>query len=469
VSLEPIGIVTLLVGFFCLMFGTTATIGAAAVGSVFGAAAAFTVGAANIQPGHLLLGFVFVSILVNRRETQALLMAVRPCTPGFWFVLLVIYGVLTAYFMPRLFAGTTNIIPLGSTDMPSTGGTLPLGPVSSNLTQSIYVIGGLLCFAMTSAAASTPRGFERVFTAILAYCIANILFALIDIGTTATGTANLLRFMRNAQYTLHTDDQVAGMKRIVGSFTEASVFARSTLGAASFSGTLWLCGIRRGLTGTLAASSLAALVLSTSSTGLGGFFVVAALLYATALSLFGRTAKSATTVFTVVFVPLIAVTAVLVVAITPSLSTTAMDYLNLVIFNKSVSDSGIERDSWNAVAAHNIIDSYWLGLGIGTVRASSFIIALLASVGIPGALLYGTFLWGVLRKKGGQPGNFSHDVHLAARNGCLGLLLGDMLAGPVVDQGVIFYMMAALATATPEWVMHGRGPGGVQEIEGAMR
>src|SRR5713226_5318658 len=87
---------------------------------------------------------------------------------------------------------------------------------------------------------------------LISFAAGNVLFALLDLGTYATGTQWLLDFMRNALYTLHFEEEVAGLKRIVGSFTEASVFAGSTLGALGYTGTLWLCGRRPMLTGTLA-------------------------------------------------------------------------------------------------------------------------------------------------------------------------------------------------------------------------
>lgn len=447
--IAPIGILTIAAALFCLLLGNGATVRILSVSAVLGSAAALLVGATNIQPGHLVLGFLLVSVLARPRDTAAMLAALSAPRPGFWLAALTVYGVLSAYFAPRLFAGMTNIIPLGSTAFADTGGTQPLGPVSSNLTQSIYLVGGLLCFAMTSAVASTERGFADVTAALFAYCVANLVFALIDLGTAATGTEGLLEFIRNAQYTLHVDDRVGGMKRIVGSFTEASSFARSTLGVLGFTGTLWLCGIRPRWSGLLAAASIAALVLSTSSTGLAGLVVMAAVLTVTALSLFGRLPDNRPAVLLLVLLPVVALALLLFIAIIPSLSSTVADYVDLVVLGKFETSSGIERNSWNVIALQNIFDSFGLGVGLGTIRASSFAMALLASVGVPGALCYLAFLWGCLRSKGGRPGSFASAARLAARNGCLGLLVGDLMVGPVIDQGIFFYMLAALAAAAP--------------------
>src|SRR5262249_51825705 len=162
-------------------------------------------------------------------------------------------GVASAALAPRLLTGNIVIFPIGSSDYASTGSTVPLGPVSGNLTQSIYLIADLVCFAITAAIASTPAGFQTISRALLVCAAANILLAFLDIGTYNTGTGWLLDFMRNAQYTLRFDDEVSGMKRIVGSFTEASAFARTTLGLAAFTGTLWVCGRTPALTAPLTA------------------------------------------------------------------------------------------------------------------------------------------------------------------------------------------------------------------------
>lgn len=223
-NIEPIGIATVLVGLFCLFLGNGATVWALAVASVFGSAAAVIVGGANIQPGHVILGFLALGTVTRREEMGAFLDALRPGTPAFWFLALVAYGIACAYFSPRLLAGATQIVPLGTTVYGDTGSTVPLAPVSSNLTQSLYMIGDLLCLAMISAVARTQQGFDSVVVGLVAYSAASMIFVLIDIGTFSTGTQSFLSFMRNAQYTLHTEEQVAGMKRIVGSFTEASAF-----------------------------------------------------------------------------------------------------------------------------------------------------------------------------------------------------------------------------------------------------
>lgn len=449
-SIEPIGLLTIIIGVLCLGLGYLATATTFVVATLFGAAAAILIGAANIQPAHLFLAFLAATALARRREAAGAVRAVHMPEPGFWLMCLVIYGLISAILLPRLLAGSTQIIPLGASEYADTGSTVPLGPVSSNFTQSVYLSADLICFAMIVAIASTYAGFAAITTALVAYAAGNVLFAFLDLATYSSDTQWLLDFMRNARYTLHIEEQVTGLKRIVGSFTEASAFAHSTLGALGFTGTLWICGYRPALTGTLAMVSLVLVVLSTSSTGLAGTPPVLAILYATALMRRGVRLSKPFSSAAVLCAPLLVIAAVLALQLSDEASKPISDYIDATIFNKLESDSGIDRSTWNTVALQNFFDSYGLGVGLGTVRTSSFPVALLANVGVAGTILYLLFLASAFGRSRGTPRSIWSDVRLAARNACLGLVIADAFAAPTVDQGLLFYVLAGLACAEPE-------------------
>src|SRR5438132_13928506 len=119
-----------------------------------------------MRPAHVLLAFLAASILIRRAEAARAIEAMRLPEPGFWLACLVVYGVITGYLMPRLLAGSTQIIPLGiSLEYAATGSTVPLGPVSSNLTQAIYLVGDVICFVMIAAITSTQSGFAVITAA----------------------------------------------------------------------------------------------------------------------------------------------------------------------------------------------------------------------------------------------------------------------------------------------------------------
>lgn len=449
-SIAPIGLVTIVAGLLCLLLGYRGAFTTLVVSTLFGAAAALLIGPANIQPAHLLLGFVAAAMLMHGHETADAIGALRFPEPGFWLLCLVLYGVASAVLAPRLLGGNIPIIPLGSSAYASTGSTVPLGPVSSNFTQSVYLVADLICFAVTASIASRPAGFETITRALLLCAAANILLAFLDIGTYMTGTSWLLDFMRNAQYALHFDDEVTGMKRIVGSFTEASSFARTTLGLTAFTGTLWVCGRSPALTGPLAAISLVLVILSTSSTGLAGAPLVLLIIYVTAAMRSGFQMNHPYRSAALLCAPLVAIAAVLAISLNDAASETVRNYFDILIFNKSTSESGIERGSWNTFALQNFFDSYGIGVGLGTSRASSFPLALLSNVGVAGTLFYLLFIGTAFLGRRGAPMSGPSDVRLAARNACLGLIIGDTFAAPTVEQGLLFYILVGMACALPE-------------------
>lgn len=447
-SIAFIGILSVVVGFSSFLLGNAALVRMLAISAVLGAAAALFIGAANIPPAHVLLGFLALGVLADRSTANDFFRTFHVGKPGFWLLLLLIYGIVSAYFAPRLFAESTDIIPLGRSSYAETGSTVPLGPVSSNMTQSVYLISDVLCFGLVAAVAAKPEGFDFVLKALIAYCVANFVFALVDLMTYLTGTASLMSFMRNIRYVLHVDDHVAGMKRIVGSFTEASSFARSTLGVLGFSGTLWLAGYRPALTGMLTFSAMVLVVMSTSSTGLAGAPVVMLLLYLTGLQLALMYGLHGHSLFFMLMAPLCVLAVVLLVAIDSTTWNQIYDYVNLVVLDKASSSSGVQRGGWNDIAWENFTQSYGLGVGLGTVRTSSLLYALLAGVGIPGAFFYFAFCFTSF--VGRRAASFhEHTVRIAARNGCLGLLVGDLVVSPSIDQGLFFFMLAALAAASP--------------------
>jgi hypothetical protein len=448
-SIEPIGIFTVLLGLYSLASGYASTATVFVVMTLFGSAAAILAGAANVQPAHLFLLFLAIATFGNGTRWPVALKMLHFGQAGFWLALLAVYGAASAYFLPRFFAGESMIIPLGVSEYPSSGGTVPLGPVSSNLTQTIYIAADVVCFLTILALGSTRTGFMAVVNGLIAYAGFNVFFAMLDLATSATGTQDLLQFMRNASYAFHENETVYGMKRIVGSWPETSAFAGTTLGALGFTGTMWLCARKSGWTGPLALASLLLIVLSTSSTGLVAAPVCLAILYMTALVRSGVTRGSRHSAAVALLAPPFAVVCVLVVIIHQSLYNLVHEYVDLLVLSKATSDSGLERGSWNTYGLQNFWDSWGLGVGLGTSRTSSFPVAVLSNVGVPGAIFFSLFALSALCPSHDARRTFESDVRLAARNGCLCLLVGAVASGATIDLGLLFFILAGLASSKP--------------------
>jgi hypothetical protein len=449
-NLEPVGIFTVVVGMICVLFGYTATVIAFAVFTVFGGAAAVLIGSAGIQPGHLFLAFLAFATLSYSAKSRIAVRTLRLGQPAMWLACLLVYGVILGYFAPRMLAKTMEIIPLGTSEYPATGGAVPLGPVSSNFTQAVYLTADLVTFILIVTVGSTMRGFRAVCWGVMSFAAANAMFGILDLATAGTPLQDMFSYIRNAQYTFHDDDMVAGVKRVVGSWTEASAFAGISLGAVGFTGTMWLCGRYSWTNAILFLVSSVLVIRSTSSTGLFGLPVCLCILYFASLSRCGGRTGTRTSAGIVLFAPPVVLLIGMLILLNEELYRQIYGYFDLLLFSKSTSASAIERGSWNLHGYQNFLASYGMGIGLGTARTSSFVFALLSNVGIPGTLFFGFFFLLAVMMPKEPPRTMVSDAHLAARNGCLCLLVGALVAGTTVDLGLLFFIMAGLASAVPE-------------------
>jgi hypothetical protein len=447
---EPIGIATLVAGLLCLAFGLRFATSVFACATLLGASAALTLpafGNANIQPAHLLLAFLVATFAIRRTLFRRMLGGIRFPRPGFWLAMTVLFAIVSAYYFPRVFAGVTEVFGL-HTDNGGHVVLTPLAPTSGNVTQSVYLIGDLICFITMYAYARGANGKRIITQAILICAVANLAFAAVDLATSATGTSEWLAFIRNATYRQLGDVDALGMKRIVGSFSEASAFGFATLGFFAFSMQLWLEGAYRRTALGIALLSLIALIFSTSTTAYVGMSMFLVLALTRCLTRMTAARATPQIVAFMLVLPLIIVGLAAVILLNDHLSAYAQATMQTALFDKLSSTSGIERSAWNAQALINFADTYGFGVGVGSLRASSLPIAVLGSMGVVGAMLYCIFLGSLFwRTDGAARSPLSAAVQRAARSACLALLIAAAFTSSLVDLGLPFFVLAALASA----------------------
>jgi hypothetical protein len=108
--------------------------------------------------------------------------------------------------------------------------------------------------------------------------------------------------------------------------------------------------------------------------------------------------------------------------------------------------SGIERSSWNSQAIQNFFDTYGFGAGNGSIRASSFPIAVLSSLGIYGTASYAMFLLSIWLKRQNAAWPEFQATRIAARSACLAWLLAASASASFIDLGLPFFAFAALGS-----------------------
>lgn len=448
-SIEPLGLLILILGLVALFRGPSFAFTIFIPCTLLGSAAAIASDTITIQPAHLLLGFLVVIVFSQRQYLNYAFKGLNFPQPGFWLLCTMLYGVVGAFLFPRIFAGATFINAIGRSDSGVVFYPIPLGPTSGNFTQSVYFCGDVICFLLCYSYGRTAVGFRCIFSALMYYSIGNIVFAVLDLATFWTGTTYLLDFIRNSGYALHTETVVLGLKRIVGSFTETSSFASATIGVLGFTGRLWLLNVIPSVTFPIALISLLLLLFSTSTTAYAAVPLLLMYLYfnSTWKILKGRAPLSVMAF--VLLSPLVLGTVVIVVLLEPSIAGSINDLMDVLVFDKSSSQSGIERGIWNDMALDNFVDTFGLGAGIGSVRASSFAIAMLANLGVLGSATYCLFLYKVLAVSKQASDQMTTNICTAARTACLGLLCSALVSGALIDLGLPFFVFAGLSCAVP--------------------
>ncbi len=459
-SFEWIGVATVLAGVLGLTYGRRLAIPLFLVSTLLGAAAASVLtglGSANLPPSHVLL--IFMCILAIQKPHRAFLRnAFSPRSGGVFLLLTAVYALVVAAFMPRLMAGLTDVFSIGRSDDGVSELVLtPLSPSSGNLTQSVYFIGNVACFAVFYAFARDGRGKIWIANGMIACGLLNIMFAAIDYVTFYTDTATYISFIRNASYTIHDTAEIVGIKRIIGSFTEASAFASITLALMAFSLTLWLNQYPSKIVGPLSFILFLALIFSTSTTAYVSVAVYALAVLIVSLMKTVRGGATTTRRRALVFIPACACLVVAAISADATLSNAVVDLIDQLVLQKGTTDSGLERGNWNSQALINFFDSYGIGLGVGSVRASSFLLAALATIGVLGSVTFCIFLISCLAAPRREGDPRSRSIKEAAASTCIALVISSSLVGTTVDLGLMFFACAGLAASpvtTRRWPRH---------------
>jgi hypothetical protein len=125
------------------------------------------------------------------------------------------------------------------------------------------------------------------------------------------------------------------------------------------------------------------------------------------------------------------------------------DFFQITLLRKLESSSGIERSSWNAQAWSNFTETFGVGVGLGSARASSFPLVVLSNLGALGALLFSVLVLLLLHSAFTRPPGAvtGQPVALAAGHALLASLIAASVSGTVFDLGMAFYAYAAAASA----------------------
>lgn len=412
----------------------------------FGAAAVFIVGGMSVLVFSasflMLLGLWTVKSLSGRDA------AIRFEFTSVLVVALCIYALLITIIGPRLFMGEIMVFSMDRNVMGYRlrwdvfSGLSPLVPTTGNISQLAYFLVTFAVFLM-SLSLARKTGPELIHKALVGAAVVNITLAAIDIA----GGGALLSLVQTATYSYLTDIQLLGVQRVTGGFPEASSFGGFTAVLAGYFIRLWF-STRNTLTGVLGAGNLIFGLLSLSST----FIVVAAgmsfiLALQFAIYLARGNGISARSKPFVLFLMLCGSVVAFVMVATP-VGTVALDFLDHLIFSKTDSVSGFERGKWAMRGLEIGVESYGLGIGLGSTRSNGILSVWISNFGFIGTFL---FLWiykNLLFARASAFANPEYKKYFTASGvGLTALIVGGLTTATTPDPGLHFALLAALSVA----------------------
>jgi hypothetical protein len=411
---------------------------------VANAAGTIAIGGVGIPPADLFLLVYCIRILSTKYGPRLVVQAVSPWGAGFTLCLLVTYGLFTAFFYPRLLQDVTEVIYTDrSVSEVLMGIPRPLAPGSGNITQSFHFVGGACAFAATYAYVKIARTpiFLWSFAALAGL---NIIFGVLDILTYNLGISYVLDFIRSGGYLVMIDQDFGTFRRVVGSFPEPSTFAAFSFVMFAAMFVMWLHGWGSYWVAFLLIANLMMIIFSTSTTGyaaLAVFLIVVPVWLAVAF-LSGRFVQKA---MTVAWVLCFAAAVGIVLLLLDLVPNSVYEVVNLTL-HKEESLSGMERSMTNVQAWNNFLDTYGLGVGLGSARASGFAYVLLSNMGIIGFLGFSIFLMQLLGPVQAVAGRDARTTVAVAKSQIITILLVSIISGGIFDLGLLFYVACAVVT-----------------------
>lgn len=366
--------------------------------------------------------------------------------------LFMIVSILITMFAPRLFVGQIDVIGL------NTAAVQLLVPSGTNFSQLVYLFFAYITVVALFLAMRTEEDRQTVMKALVLGGAVAVITGLLDLAAHGSG---LLEPFRNASYAMMTDQEIMGSQRIAGLMSEASAYGGLCV---FFGSTLYFLRpmlnpqgraaiLYWGVTGTV----LLMAALSTASSAFLGLGAFGAILAADWLrrALFVRVSAGRIRVFReFALVGCVLIALLLLFLMRPAMFQPAIDMVDKMVFQKAQSSSYAERSMWNTVSFRAFLDSWGVGVGVGSTRTSSWAIAVVASTGLAGIATMGGFLLQAFTRAGRHLSEGNRQALAGAKLALVVSLVPISVAGTLVDFGalnaVLFAVTAALGASAAE-------------------
>lgn len=455
-SLTLIGAAQFVIGFILLLFGTVPSmlvfvlVSALMMGS--SAINLPAIGNSSIPPVEFAAIFFAVRVfLPGSVRTADVAAALRA---NLLMILFVLYGVVGAILLPRLFAGQIDVVPMRVRALSRyesierfTYATQTLLPTSQNLTTTIYLIGTLMV-AVCAYVALVNKAAWR--TLVIAVAVVAVIHVVIGVASVAFPGSAVLNFFRNGAYA-QIDNNYRGFVRMNGIAPEASAYGGFGIAVFIFLFECWIRDVMPRLSGLAALLLALALACSTSSLAYLGLVAYAIIVLLRSI-VFPQTMRADRVIIIGAVMLILIVIATALMLWQPALANGFGDMITHFTLDKSQSLSSRQRQFWSLIGYQAFIQSYGLGIGAGSFRSSSLITAIMGSMGLIGIVCFTAYLIQVLKplrlSTYVTTGDPRTSVGAAASWVCIATMVPAAVGSPTPDPGVLFALFAGVALAT---------------------
>lgn len=366
----------------------------------------------------------------------------------FW----IIAAVATA-FMPRFFAGQIEVIPVRSDSFVTPA---LLFPTAQNVSQFVYITISTLTVVVFSQLLLRDGMRRHALNALTLGALVYVCTGLIDFASQYVALQPVLEVFRTASYALLTDNEVLDSRRIVGLMPEASAF-----GAVGISFLTALYFFRRAMPFGELRNKVAPILIcmlglsvwvSTSSAAYLGLALFIIAIVAEWIWRFIAVKRNPYLRIGLPFEFMLGATGagliLLILIAMPAIFTPILNMIDVMVFQKSTSSSFEERGMWTQVSWEALVASNWLGVGIGSTRASNFVVAMLSNAGLLGGIIYFMFVVRCLLFKPAQSGDLQGQaISSACRWAFLPAFCAMLTVGTTPDFGLFNAFLFGFATA----------------------
>jgi hypothetical protein len=372
------GVIFFISGAYCFLFAEDSLLGLLLIATVFEGASAIDIGDRGIQPYYIVACFVIMRGLIN----WALGLSIKRMQYGAWLLVFGVVAVGSAFISPVLFAGIPIYDPKIGID-PGLFIRPPLKFGYNNVIQASYLSVHIAAAFAILAIRFSPAKFRKWYLAAF-YIEAFIVFA--ESACQLLGiTFPLSLFVNNPGYTSWDVTMSSNGIRNPGTFAEPSLAgAFLILFSIGFLAN-YLEG-KDSITKTIIGVTTSLLIASSSSLLSLLVFLLILIVRHKPFRLpwhvsLGKL-KRILLILTLIVVPL-------VFAIV--FSSNYRDALMGLTLDKSESGSFVNRTASDLYAIQLVLQTYGIGVGLGSSRTSSFVGTLFSNVGLVGGVSLGVF------------------------------------------------------------------------------